>query len=864
MVTSFLLDGPGWSLREAIGETWSWYLDGPVTVDDGNNVGAAAAAAARIPGWWPARVPGAVGADLQRARQVPSPYRGTGSRAGEWAGTRSWVLRRDVDVVPPGGELVLLRFDGVDPAATVWFDGTRLGRIDGPYFRATFDLTEALAERPGATHRLTVVLDPVPPSPPQVARTADARRLAPRMTSGWDFCPPMPHQGVWRSVRLDVGSVHLDDLEMATGLDLGSGTGTVVASGSVLGARKDARVLLEVAGARAAASVREDGTFHVRLTVPGVEPWWPVGTGDPRLHDATLTVRAADGTEARQTRRVGFRSARWQRNPGAPAGALAYSLVVNGVPVPLVGWNWAPADARLGEVDEPRLRHLLGRAAASGAVLVRVWGGGLVETPDFYRACDELGLLVWQEFSQSSSGKQSAPATDPAFVAHARAVARAVVGPRRHHPSLVLWGGGNELDLDGVPLDEDRSPVLAALRDEVRALDPGRGWLPTSPSGPVFHHRLADIHAAPDGQHDVHGPWEHQGLVDHYTLHDAGTSLAHTEFGVEGMANLRQYEALVPPGSRWPVDRSNPVMRHLGEWWNNAELVERVFGGTTRSVSTFRQASHLLQATGLAYAVEADRRRSPRCSMVLPWQLAESFPNAWCTAVVDHLGDTKPAYHAVARAFAPERVSLRTERAAWGGTAEVHAEAWVWADPRSRRRGASGGTVRLALVDSAGATVAHDDVDLAVAVGDPRPVVSLRVPHAQVPAVAFWEATWCDAAGVVVDVERQVLTTTHDWEPLGALPPVALDVVAAADSPEVWSVQVRNTGGTTAVSTHLTDARAADVEGWAAVDGPVGPLPPGHGRTYLVTWRDAPARGRALRLHAWNTPDRIVRLEKTP
>ena len=76
---------------------------------------------------------------------------------------------------------------------------------------------------------------------------------------------------------------------------------------------------------------------------------------------------------------------------------------------------------------------------------------------------------------------------------------------KRHHPSLVLWCGGNELASAEGPLDES-APVLGALRDVVRELDPGRGWLPTSPSGPSSLNRLDLIAADPEGQHDVHGP----------------------------------------------------------------------------------------------------------------------------------------------------------------------------------------------------------------------------------------------------------------------------------------------------------------------------------------------------------------------
>ena len=184
-------------------------------------------------------------------------------------------------------------------------------------------------------------------------------------------------------------------------------------------------------------------------------------------------------------------------------------------------------------------------------------------------------------------------------------------------------------------------------------LDPGRAWLPTSPLGPL----------------DEHGPWEHQGLRRHYEHYDTRTSLLHSEFGVEGMTNRAALEQLIDPEHRWPCDRTNPVYEHLGAWWNNAPFVQEAFGGRIEDVETMRLASQWLQYEGLRYAVEATLRRG---AGAIPWQLNESYPNAWCTAVVDWHGEPKPAYWGVKRAYtgAP---SASFATCAWGGEEEVRA-----------------------------------------------------------------------------------------------------------------------------------------------------------------------------------------------
>jgi beta-mannosidase len=278
-----------------------------------------------------------------------------------------------------------------------------------------------------------------------------------------------------------------------------------------------------------------------------------------------------------------------------------------------------------------------------------VWGGGLLESEHFYDLCDELGLAVWQEFSQSSSGIESVPATDPAFVATLAGDARQIVPRIARHPSLAVWCGGNELNAD------DSSPALASLRAVVEELDPARRWLATSPLG----------------EDDIHGPWEHQGFSRHYAHYDAppGCKL-HSEFGVEGMTNRASHEALISEEHRWPPDRSNAVYEHLGAWWNNAPLVQESFGGKIGDLETMRRASQWLQYDGLRYAVEARLRQGVG---VIPWQLNESYPNAWCTAVVDWHGVPKPAYWGVARAYRPSHPSAQFATCAWGGGQEVRA-----------------------------------------------------------------------------------------------------------------------------------------------------------------------------------------------
>ncbi|NDL60512.1 glycoside hydrolase family 2 protein [Phytoactinopolyspora mesophila] len=875
MKTTIDLSGPAWSVREALGDTWRWYVDKPVTAR--NNVGEATARAGLAPGWLPARVPGSVIGDLSRAGELPDPYVARNSRCAEWVAARSWVYRREFGAPAPApGERAVLCFDGVDPGARVYVDAVEVGTLDGLYRPGRFDVTELVAD--GGAHRLAVVIPPAPPGEPQVGRTDRVTRHAPRMGYGWDFCPRLIHQGIWRDVRLEIGTVHLSDLRVRAELDADLGSSRVhvaavleAADGAspavkiavrdpygVTVADTDASVVdLDADKNSVASPAPRSHRFTTVVHVSAPLLWWPKGMGEQRLYTVEVRVSDTAGQAVQHTTTVGFRHVEMRPNTGGPAGALPYTAVVNHRPMELIGWNWAPADALYGEIDQSKVEHLIDLAARCGARILRVWGGGLIETEQFYDACDRAGLFVWQEFSQSSSGMQSAPSTSPGFVEHLREEARVVVPSRTHHPALLMWGGGNELEDDHGPLNETRSLALTALRDEVARLDPGRHWVPTSPTGPVFHNRLDVIDVRPDDMHDVHGPWEHQGLEAHYTLYNQGRALAHTEFGVEGMANRRLWRSLVPAADRWPTGRDNPVYRHLGDWWNNTEVVQDCFGGRLRTPDQVRRASQFLQATGLAYAVEADRRRWPRSSMVIPWQLAESYPNGWCTAVIDHSGEPKLAYHAVARAYLPERVTARVDRMAHdGGHAAV--EAWIWSEPGR----AEGGQVTAKLLTSAGGEVAAESWSVPGRVDQPGAAGMLMADLAGVgdlgDPVLFWDLEWRAADSSLIDRERVVLSSGPNLAPMLDLGRAELrvDVTSRSDDASTL-VRVEHAGGPAVVGLQLSDDRPAGLAGWAVVDLDPRPLLPGETREFAVTWRSAPPSRRLL-LESWNTDPLIV------
>jgi beta-mannosidase len=718
-----------------------------------------------------------------------------------------------------------LDFDGVDYEATVLIDGIVVGHHEGVFVPFRLEVSEQLASRGG--HILAVVVHPVPPSESQSGRTARVRIHKSRMGYGWDFCPRMVNQGIWRPVTLRRGRLPVVPAVRVSLNDAGDG---------VIELEPAAHMTLRAAGEVLAT------TQGNRLEVQRPRLWWPNGAGEAFLHDLQVET---GGTST--VHRIGFRRVELVANEGAPADARGYTFVVNGRRLYAKGWNWVPIDPLYGVPRPAKCAHLLRLAVAAHVNLLRVWGGGLVETREFYNSCDELGLMVWQEFSMSSSGIESVPADDPAFVALMANEARCAVERLRSHASLVLWCGGNELaerDDSGVerPLD-DSTPVLGAIHAVIDDLDAGRAWLPTSPSGPRLINSLEAIRADPEQLHDVHGPWEHQGLRAHYELYDAGTCLFHSEFGVEAMTNRRALEALIDPAHRWPADRSNPVYEHLGAWWNNAGFVEQCFGGAIEDLDKMRRASQHLQYDGLRYGVEASRRRAFRSSGTLPWQLNESYPNAWCTSAVDYWGDPKPAYFGVMRAYEPNHVCASFVTCAWGGQDEASATVWAWG---------RGSSVTARFVEASGRVVAEETFPLGELGDKPALLGQVSVPLPAIATDVFLLDLSLRDDGVVVSSNRYLMTRTGDLAPLLAVPRAGLDLRQGEGC-----LVLSHGGGPAALGIVVEDARPAASPGWAVLSDNVIDLLPGETRELSLEWRDVPDTGRELSAEGWNVMARL-------
>jgi beta-mannosidase len=855
------LNGSDWLFKEFYGEDWRWRNSHTPDSRD-------------LRGWRTGSVPGCPHHDLWRLGEIPDPYIECNSLLCEWISQRTWLYKKtfvvDDDIK---GQHVWLYFEGVDYQAEFFLNGESLGTHIGMFTPASFDVADKLHY--GKENLLAVVIEAAPHEEPQVGRTSRVRTIKTRMNYWWDFCPRMIHLGIWDDVYLDVtGPVRIAnrfirpqlspdlrraDVFVATELD------------SVIRGRADMEVILRyaetvVAHQRTSHDL-ELGQTHLEtcLEVDAPHLWWPNGHGKQELYEAEVRlVRPSademnpDEEDISDLRNVffGIREIGLTLNESADPTALPYTFIVNGRKIYAKGWNWVPMDVMYSVPCPAKLERLLTLAQRAHVNLLRVWGGGLIETEDFYAQCDRLGIMVWQEFIQSSSGIDNTPSTSAEYIQALTEAAEQIVPRKRNHPSLAVWCGGNELS-GGTeqPLD-DSHPVLTSLKSVISRLDPDRLWLPTSPSGRVFSNSLETIAMDPSALHDVHGPWEYQGVTGQCDLYNRGTSLLHSEFGVEGITNLRTLNATMEQSHQWPVTLDNPYWFHRGAWWVKRPMWDRTFG-ELNSIEELVRATQFMQADGLRYALESDRRRKYHNSGTLPWQFNEPYPMAACTSAVDYYARPKPVYYAVARAYVPLLLSARFPTLAWEEHEQFEAEVWVC---NSHERSYSDVTFRMQLAGTDGMIYAERSETVSFGANCSVMLVAFQEPLDHVSKeIFFLDMQLLDSDGTLLARNRYVFSHTDTLAPLLTCPPTALSISSDVGESE-QTLTVTNTGETAAMFVWLEDARDLKASGYAYFDDNYFCLLPAESRTVIVAWTDVPPEERRLEVSGWNTESILLDL----
>jgi len=634
-------------------------------------------------GWMPATVPGDVHLDLLANKKIPDPFYRDNESKLQNIQEESWEYRDSFDAAPsPLSRSNLdLVFDGLDGPSQVYLNGSLV--LSGTNSFRVWRIPVKSHLRAGKNELRVVFASPVKaaaelasPDPWQPkTKTAPKTYLRkPAYEYGWDWGPTFITSGIWRPVRLEAwDKVRIADFAIRQ-RDVSREVAHVDAEVEIEAARSGlANVMVRYTDGVKPASTTRPVDLHVGLntvTVPieirQPKLWWPAGYGDQPLYTFTSTV-SAGGPQAQAASdlrevKTGLRSIVLDRHPDQ--WGRSFQFVVNGIPVFAKGADIIPFDSFPNRVTTADYRRILESARDANMNMIRHWGGGYYETDEFYQICDELGIMVWQDFM---FGNDWQPGTY-SFKLNIEAEAEDQVKRLRNHPSIVLWCGNNETEgamgwapRPALPADvryqmwQDYLTEFSGILPRVVArLEPEIPYWPSSPS--ADYEALSDHYQSGDAH--IWDVWHGRVPFSTYETHHARFV---TEYGFQSFPEMKTIEAFTEPADRTSI--FTPVMlAHQKNNEGNSIIHDYLLKDypEPKDFASFLYVSQVLQAEGIKIGAEHFRRSRPETMGSIFWQLNDCWPVAsWSS--IDYYGRWKALQYYAHRFYAPILVSPHVE-----------------------------------------------------------------------------------------------------------------------------------------------------------------------------------------------------------
>lgn len=582
-------------------------------------------------------VPGSVHMALEKAGLIPDPKVGMNDAIAREQSFKTWWFRRTFER-PEGPAVKALLFDGVAISCTVWLNGVRLGDHNGMFGGPHFPIDQLQDQ-----NELIVRLDPAPKAPGWLIPSDNngwRQTVVFNNVWGWHYVN-IPAMGIWRSVKLEHHeTVSFEEPPFVATHDLDSGTvdlsvkldseqegwkGTLLGTVNLDGSDAPGFSFSHPVTAHASNE-------HVRLrfSIPDAQIWWPNGYGDQPLYNLTLTfVPDGDGTPSVRKTRFGLRTVQMAPAPGGPHSSHSnWTFVINDRPMFMRGSGWCTMDSSM-DFSRERYDRFLRAAKQQNNLMVRAWGSGMPETDDFYELCDRYGLLVIQEWPTAWDSHEVQPQKELEMTVRLNTLRL------RNHPSLVMWGGGNESWAVFTPMI-DRMGRISQELDGTRA----------------FHRTQAY-----GGSTHNYGCWWDRKHLDH-NLQLTGLFLG--EFGITSLPVHESVLRYLPDEEKeqWPPKEESAFAHHTpvfnSEWGRDLERLKQYSGYLSEgaNMEDFIRGSQVAQAVALRHTLELARARWPESTGALYYKLNDNHPAAsWATW--DWYGAPKIAHWFVRSAFEP-------------------------------------------------------------------------------------------------------------------------------------------------------------------------------------------------------------------
>lgn len=578
----------------------------------------------------PATVPGSIHSALFKAGRIPDPMIGRNDSIAEKYSYKRWWLKKTF--VCDGYWLnPELKFKGVANRCRVWLNGHCLGEHEGMFGGPDFKIKEYLKK---GTNELVVLLDSIPQiykgGWPATANEAWKYTVVANCVYGWHYAK-IPSLGIWQDVFLEeTPENRIEDAFVITK----SLSGDMRLNVGLIAGNIKGRIRLHIEPSNFEGTSQTywwdfndwSGNVNLDFKINSPKLWYPNGMGAQALYRATVDLVSGNRVLDRSQVVFGVRTVEMEPLPDGPKeDKYNWTFVINGKPMFVKGAGWCTMDALL-DFSKERYSRFLTVARDQHIQMLRAWGGGLPETDEFYELCDELGIMVMQEWPTAWNSHQTQP-----YGMLEETVTRNTLR-LRNHPSLVMWGAGNESETPYGKAIDMMGKVSIEL-DGTRPFHRGEAW--------------------GGSRHNYNCWWDNLHLNHNLNM----TADFWGEFGIPSLPVKEHVERYLD-GERycWPTGKESNFAHHTPIFGTNGEL-ERLeqYGGYFMPDSTLDcmvMGSQLAQVEGVRHTLERARTRWPYCTGALYYKLNDNYPGlSWSS--VDYYGGIKPLHYFVKRSFAP-------------------------------------------------------------------------------------------------------------------------------------------------------------------------------------------------------------------
>ena len=620
-------------------------------------------------------VPGDVHSALINVGIIPDPYIGRNEYDVRWVAEQDWIATREFEWTGDGEWH--LDIDYLDTVAEIKINGKSVLKADNCFRRYQPEVTKALklgrnnieirffSNVKEASKRQAAQPYYVPYSTNNCPIPDSNMLRKPACHYGWDWNLAIMPFGAYGRIGLvkhtmlgihglHISQVHRDDGKVEINFRI-----------NVHGI-EDESYELEIDFDFVTRIVKSKcylgwDTVEHTIIVKTPKLWWPSGSGNQSLYE--LKIRCGDQIE---TRKIGLREIELIDQKDSIGARFAFK--VNGKEVFCKGANWIPADALPSRATPALTRRLLQAAVDANMNMIRVWGGGYYEQDWFYDLCDELGLMVWQDFQFSCN---LYPA-DEGFLREIRTEVSDQVHRLQHHACIAVWCGDNELVGALTWFKEsinNRDRYLAAydrlnytIERAAKLADSSINWWPSSPSSGLLNFGDA-WHDDRSGDMHFWSVWHEGKDFEHYR--DVNPRFC-SEFGFQSYPSLHIVKKFTT--SDEDLNISSSVMEsHQKNAGGNARIAETMFRyfRFPTDFGNFCYLSQVQQGLAIKTAVEYWRSLKPHCMGTLYWQLNDTWPVAsWSS--LDHGGGWKLMHYMARRFYAPVAVMALPDKKTGG------------------------------------------------------------------------------------------------------------------------------------------------------------------------------------------------------